>query len=165
MRGNRGLDDLGLVRPRAIPDDNTPPGDVVFEQTEVFQGELGIDVGVLVESKDETDPAAFGRHNNGCDGGDLLMRSGTMVETGGMSPRCPGATNERCHQKAAFVNERQRGLQCTGFFLCEATSPGANCGPAARCVQRGGAGASATTIPGSASNVRDDQHDIARRST
>ena len=110
MRGNHGPNEFGLVSPGAIPNDDASPGNVALELKEEFPSEDGIDVGVLVESKDETDPAVLGRHNNGGNGRDFLMRSGTVVDTGSVSTGCPGTTNERCHQEAAFINERQRGF-------------------------------------------------------
>ena len=110
MRGNHGPNEFGLVSPGAIPNDDATSGNVALELNQKLPGEDGIDVGILVESKDETDPAALGRHNDGGNGGDFLMRSGTVVDTGSVSTGCPGPRHERCHQEPAFINEHQRGF-------------------------------------------------------
>ncbi len=46
---------------------------MVLELKEKLAGEEGVDVGFFVESKEQTDPTAPGRHNNGGNGRDFLM--------------------------------------------------------------------------------------------
>ena len=62
------MNDFGFVSPRTVPNDNASPGNVSFELIEKCQRENGINVDVLVEPKEETDPATVRGHDNSGNG-------------------------------------------------------------------------------------------------
>src|ERR1700676_3330347 len=76
---------------------------------------LGVDVGVGMEA--EIKPALLAAQTQDGDDRDLLMMHAALQQQWCLTPRRPTAAHQRGHQKAAFIQKHQPGIQATGFFL------------------------------------------------
>jgi len=76
---------------------------------------LGVDVGVGMEAEIKPAPAAAQTQDG--DHGDLLLMLAALQQQWCLPPRRPTAAHQRGHQKAAFIEKHQPGVQATGFFL------------------------------------------------
>ena len=75
----------------------------------------GVDVGVGMEA--EVKPALLAAQAQDGDDGDLLMMHAALQQQRCLPPRRPAAAHQRGHQKAAFIEKHQPGIQEAGFFL------------------------------------------------
>ncbi len=75
---------------------------------------LGVDVGVGMEAEIKLAPAAEQTQDGAH--GDLLLMLAALQQQRCLPLRRPTAAHQRDHQKAAFIEKHQPGVQATGFF-------------------------------------------------
>ena len=68
-----------------------------------------------------------GADNQGSDHGDLLVVAGALHQEGCLPAGTPGPAHQRRHQQAAFIQEHQRRVQPSGFFLMRGQSTLTQC--------------------------------------
>src|SRR6266700_3092877 len=78
---------------------------------------IRVDVLVWEKAEVEVKSVATRRHGQRAHTRDLLTGPAALIEDGGLAARSPGATHQRGHQKAGFIEENQMRLQPAGFFL------------------------------------------------
>ena len=76
---------------------------------------LGVDVGIGMKA--EIKPALLAAQTQDGDHGDFLMVHAALQQQRCLTPRRPTAAHQRGHQKTAFIEKHQPGLQEAGFFL------------------------------------------------
>src|SRR5438093_9025809 len=128
------FDFSGQVGARAIPDHHEVSWQLAEQLQEKVQGSIRVDVLVRVQTEVEVKSVASGRHGQRANTRDLLTGPAVLIENGGLAARSPGATHQRGHQKAGFVEENQMRLQPGGFFLMRGHSFLTSAGFPARCA-------------------------------
>src|SRR2546427_590977 len=98
-----------------IPQQQPRPVQFAVQGTQEGDDLLGVDVGVGMEA--EIKPALAATQTQDGDDGDLLMMHAALQQQRCLTPRRPAAAHQRGHQKAAFIEKHQPGIQATGFFL------------------------------------------------
>lgn len=104
---NALVDELTQVRLEAIPDQHDRAAQLALQVLEEIHHARGVDVGIGVQAEIERHAIAPGADAHGGDGRDFLMRSRALSEHRGVSAQAPGATHQRRHQQAGFVEENQ----------------------------------------------------------
>lgn len=75
------------------------------------------DVLVGMQGQVEVDALAARGDDQGPDARDLLVRSGSDSQFGGLSPQAPGPSDQGSHQEAGLVETDQAGVEAGEFFL------------------------------------------------
>ena len=119
----QSADILAAVRPQAIPKDEQGLLKMSRQKLEEARDLRAGDVGVGVEGKVKSYACSDGSQGQSGDHRNFLIRAGLLIKDGGLPARGPGAPEQGSHQKAAFVNEDQVGVQLAGFFLRRGHSP------------------------------------------
>jgi hypothetical protein len=117
-----GFDFTGQMGTRAVPDDQEIASQLAEQLGEKAEGSIGVDVVVGMQAKVEVEGMATGRHHQRADTRHLLIGAAPLIEHGGVAAGSPGATHQRSHQKASFIEEHERRLQSAGFFLMRGQS-------------------------------------------
>lgn len=104
---NALVDELAQVRLEAIPEQHDRAAQLALQVLEEIHHAGGVDVGVGVQAEIQRYTVASGADAHGGDGRDFLMRSRALSEHRGVSAQAPGATHERRHQQAGFVEKNQ----------------------------------------------------------
>lgn len=107
---------------QTVPDNDQGCSELTVKLAEKFQRPQGVDIGIAVQAKVQMNPVTLRRHAQGADDGDLLMRSGTLIDHRGVAPRRPTAAHQRRHQQARFVDKDQPGSQACGVFFTRGQS-------------------------------------------
>ncbi len=118
----QGADLLGSMGLKTIPDHDQCSAHVTVQDAEELDHLGGANVAARVQTKVQMDSIPGGRNDEGCQGGDLLVRSRPLQEHRRVATGCPAATHHGSHQKAAFVEEDEAGIQSAGFFLMRGQS-------------------------------------------
>jgi hypothetical protein len=98
-----GANDLVLMRIALVPKKKAMAGVVVAELAKEVEHLRAADVLLGIESQVEGQVATPGRHRDRTDARNLLVRASVHREARSLSPRRPGAANQRCHHEACFV--------------------------------------------------------------
>ena len=110
------FDFSGQVGARAIPDHQDVSWQLAEQLKQKVQGSICVDVLVRVQAEVEVKSVATRRHGQRAHTRDLLTGPAALIEDGGLAAGSPGATDQRGHEKAGFVEENQMRLQPGGFF-------------------------------------------------
>jgi len=113
----QSVDVFAAVRPKAIPNDEQGLLKMGCQNLEEAHNLRTGNVGVGVEGKVKSQARSDGGQGQSGDHRNFLIRAGLLIKDGGLPARGPGAPEQGSHQKAAFVNENQVGVQLAGFFL------------------------------------------------
>jgi len=108
---------LVLVRTPTIPHQDEGTGHVAREMAKKAQDLRAANVEARIQGQGESDSPPTGRHDQGADPGDLLMRARAHGEQGCLAARRPRATEDRHHQEAGFIEADQMGVEAPKFFL------------------------------------------------
>ena len=110
-------DDLGSVGLRAVPNDEKRLLELTAQAPQEPHHPACREVGVGEQGKVKSYPLPARRDRDGRNGGNLLMPSPAVEKNRRSAARSPRPTDQRSHQKAAFVYEYDVGVQSAGFFL------------------------------------------------
>ena len=102
---------------QSIPYDKDRGTELASELAKEAQQAWGDDVLVREEAKIESRPASSGRDGQGRDHRDALAGTRALIDDGCMADRCPGASDERSHEEAAFIKKDNTGFQSPGVFF------------------------------------------------
>ncbi len=110
-------DELTQMRLEAIPDQHDRAAQLALQVLEKVHHAGGVDVGVGMQAEIQRHPVAAGADAHGGDGRNFLMRARALPEYRGVSAQAPGATHERRHQQAGFVEKNQCRSQARSVFF------------------------------------------------
>ena len=122
-RGRNALaDQFAQVCLEAIPDQHDGATQLTLQVFEEIEHAGTVDVGIRVQAEIERDPIAPRRHAHGRDGRDLAVRAGALAQHRGVSAQAPGATHQRGHEQARFVDKDQCSAQPGSVFFTRGQS-------------------------------------------
>ena len=121
------LDNAGAVRLQPIPDQDPGRAELTVELAEERADGDGVEIGMWMESEIKLHSIARGRHTEGGNDRDLLVRPSPLLEDGRDAARMPGPSYQRRHQKARLVDEDEIGAQARGVFFTRGQSVLAHC--------------------------------------
>lgn len=116
------VNESALVSLEAIPDEHDGGAQLPLKMFEEVHRAFGIDVGVRVQSKVQREAVACGRNAQRSDDGDLLITATPLSQQRCVAAQAPGATHQRRHEHAGFVDEYDRGSQARGVFFTRGQS-------------------------------------------
>lgn len=112
----------GLVRTQTIPDHDQRARNVATQLAQELHDAVGVETAIGMEPKPKREPPPVGRNPQRGNGRNLAMGSRPPAQERRLAAWGPGASHERCHEKAAFVDENQPRFQTGGFFLMRGQS-------------------------------------------
>lgn len=118
----QGADLLGSMDVQAIPDHDQRSSQMAVQDAEELHCLGRPDVAAGVETKVQLDAVAGCRHDQARYGRDLLVRASSLQKHRRPASWRPTVAHERSHQESAFVDEDERGVDPTGFFLMRGQS-------------------------------------------
>jgi hypothetical protein len=116
------VDELALVGLEAIPDEHDGGSQLPLQMLEKIHRALGIDVGVWMQPKVQSDPVACREDAQRGDGGDLLMAATALAQHRSLSTHAPRAAHQWRHEHPGFVEENDGRSQARGVFFTRGQS-------------------------------------------
>ena len=108
---------FGAVGVETVPNQQAGLPQFLVQVAEESNDLVAADVGLGMQAKVKSHAVAARRHGQGGDGRYLLQMSPALDQHRCPAAGLPTAANQRRHEKAAFVEENQPGVQPMGFFL------------------------------------------------
>lgn len=105
------------MRASEVPQQDEGTGVVSPQSFEEPKDLKATDVPVGMQGQVEIDALATRGDDQGPDAGDLLVRSGSDGQLGGLSPQAPSPSDQGGHQEAGLVEADQAGVEAGEFFL------------------------------------------------
>lgn len=105
------------MRASEIPEQDEGPRVVSPQSFEEPKDLRATDVPVGMQGQVEMDALATRGDDQGPDAGDLLVRSGSDKQLGGLPPQAPSPSDQGGHQEAGLVEADQAGVEAREFFL------------------------------------------------
>ncbi len=115
-------DQFAQVRLEAIPDQYDRATQLALQVFEEVEHTGTVEVGIRVQAEIQRDPIASRRDAHGGDGRDLAVRACALAQQRRVSAQTPGATHQRGHEQARFVDKHQCGTQAGGVFFTRGQS-------------------------------------------
>jgi len=115
--GKYAIDDFGAMGEGSVPDYEQGLLHLAAELPQKAGHAHGSDVLACMERKIKSYPLASWRNREGRDGRDLAVSPSDLAQNWRSAAGCPGASDQRRQEKAALVDERNVGVQASGFFL------------------------------------------------
>ena len=113
----KGPDLGGPMRLQAIPDQQYVTSHLPAQLAEEGPHLGGIYIGRRIQPPAQPHAATPRTDNQGGDHGDFLVVAGALDQDRRLPAGTPRTAHQRRHQQAAFVQEHQRSVQPSGFFL------------------------------------------------
>jgi hypothetical protein len=158
-----GLQVGGAMRVESVPYQDHGLRDLSQQVAEEVADLAPCDVLSRMQSEPEIDSRALGPNRQAGNNGNLLIVTSTLMNNGRTPPRRPTATQQWSHQQSALVDENQKGIQLTGFFLARATGLSPTAQSAVRHAQPRDEQASGNSNPSNEEDARHDKNDTPRR--
>src|SRR6266581_8304434 len=119
-----------LVGAPAVPDEDERTAHMAREMAKKAQHLRTANVHPRVQGQREGDLSPTGRHDQGADAGDLLVRARAHGEQGRGAARRPCPAEYRHHQEASFIEADQMRAEAPEFFLPWPSRPESTRAPA-----------------------------------
>ena len=116
------IDEFSLVSLEAVPDEHDRGAQLALQMFEEISCALGIDVGVRMQPKIQSEPVTGRRDTQRRDSRDFPMTARALAEHRGMSAQAPGAAHQWGHQHAGFVEKNESCFQARGVFFTRGQS-------------------------------------------
>jgi hypothetical protein len=116
------VDEFALVGLEAIPDQHDGRVQLMLKMLEEIHCELGVDVGIRMESKVQRNSIPFGQDAYCGDGRNLLMRTSALAQHRCLPTHAPGAAHQGGHEHPGFVEENEGRSQARGVFFTRGQS-------------------------------------------
>ena len=109
----------GPVGSKTVPHQDNWTFDLHRQVPEEFPNPLAIDIPVRMQPEIQRDLLFSGRNTQSGNHGNFLVAVGALQYNRRLSARRPATPQQWCHQKTAFVQENDRGIQPPRFFLMQ----------------------------------------------
>lgn len=116
------VEELALVGLEAVPDEHDGGAQLALQMLEEIHGALGVDVGIRMQPKVQSESVAGGCDAKGCDGRHLLVTAPALSQQWSLPAQTPGAAHQRGHEHAGFVQKDDRRSQARGVFFTRGQS-------------------------------------------
>lgn len=116
------VDEFALVRLEAIPDQHDGCVQLMLKMLEEIHCTLGVDVGIRVEPKVQSNPIPFGQDAYCGYSRNLLKRTAALAQYRCVPTKAPGTAHQRGHEHPGFVEENDSGSQARGVFFTRGQS-------------------------------------------
>jgi len=120
--GRAFIDQLTQMSSEAIPDQHDRAVQLALQMLEEVHDPHGVDVVLGKHTKVQRQPIACRRDAQRRDRRDFLVSARTLPHHRGVSPQAPGATYQRGHQQARFVQKDDSSSQAGSVFFTRGQS-------------------------------------------